>query len=128
MRLLLDAHTILWFAAGDPQLSAGARTVIEDTSNRPVVSIASVWEMAIKVSLGKLGLGMDLATFVQGHITGNGIELLSITPAHIAGIISLPFHHRDPFDRLLIAQALAEGIPIVGCDSHFASYGVTLVW
>ena len=128
MRLLLDTHTILWFAAGDPQLSAAARTAIEDASNRPMVSIASVWEMAIKVSLGKLALGADLAAFVQGHITGNGIELLSITPTHISGIVSLPFHHRDPFDRLLIAQALAEGIPIVGCDSHFASYGVTLVW
>jgi PIN domain nuclease of toxin-antitoxin system len=93
-----------------------------------MVSVASLWEMGIKISLGKLAIGKPFNEFVQDEITGNGMDLLGITPAHVARIIQMPFHHRDPFDRLLIAQAEEEGLPIVGCDHAFAAYGAKLIW
>jgi PIN domain nuclease of toxin-antitoxin system len=128
VRVLLDTHALLWFVAGDAQLSAAARSAIEAESNRPLVSMASVWEMGIKISLGKLDVGMQFGVFVRDHILGNGMEVLAITPAHVERVAGLAFHHRDPFDRLLIAQALEEGVSIVGRDSEFSKYGITLVW
>jgi len=128
VKLLPDTHTLLWFAAGDAQLSDAARAAIEGPENETLVSVASLWEMAIKVSLGKLDLGMSFEEFVTDHIVGNGIGLLAILPAHVSRVVVLPFHHRDPFDRLLIAQAQEEAIPIVGRDHVFGAYGVALVW
>ena len=119
---------MLWFTAGDAQLSAAARSAIEDEANEPTVSIASVWEMGIKMSLGKLDVGMHLAAYIRDHILGNGMNLLPITPSHVDRLVGLAFHHRDPFDRLLIAQALEEDIPIVGRDPEFGKYPVTIVW
>jgi PIN domain nuclease of toxin-antitoxin system len=128
VKLLLDTHTLLWFVAGATQLSDTARAAIEAPENEALVSVASLWEMAIKVSLGKLDLGMPFEEFVADHVVGNGMEILDISPAHVSRVVSLPFHHRDPFDRLLIAQAQEEAIAIVGRDHAFGVYGVTLVW
>jgi PIN domain nuclease of toxin-antitoxin system len=128
VRLLLDTHALLWFAGGDAQLSAAARSAIEAEVNQPLVSVASVWEMGIKISLGKLDIGMSLGAFVRDHVVGNGMNLLAITPEHVERVVGLAFHHRDPFDRLLIAQALEEGAAIVGRDSEFNKYGIPLIW
>jgi PIN domain nuclease of toxin-antitoxin system len=128
VKLLLDTHTFLWFIAADPHLSAPARTVIEDGGNEVYLSVASLWEMAIKVSLGKLTLGQPFDVLIPDQLARNSIELLGITVAHTAQVVTLPFHHRDPFDRLLIAQALVGSIPIVGADAVFDAYGVTRIW
>ncbi len=128
MKLLLDTHTFLWFLAADPQLSATARALIEDGDTEVYLSVGSLWEMAIKVSLGKLSLAQPFDTFIPDQLARNSIELLGIAVGHTARVVGLPFHHRDPFDRLLIAQALVEGIPIVGVDAAFDAYGVTRLW
>lgn len=128
MRLLLDTHTFLWFAAGDPSLSASARRRIEDVRNDKFLSLASVWEMAIKVSLGRLALDLPLVEAVEQGAVENGISLLPIQLPHVVAVASLPLHHRDPFDRLLIAQAQAEGLAIVGRDEAFDDYKVRRIW
>jgi len=128
VNILLDTHPLLWFVAGDSKLSNTAREAIESPDNTSLVSVASLWEMGIKISLGKLDIGMPFDEFVRDEITGNGIDLLGISATRLARIIKMPFHHRDPFDRLLVAQAEEEGIPIVGCDHAFAAYGTTLIW
>ncbi|SRR6266404_1402361 len=103
MRLLLDTHTFLWFFIGDNTLSRTARTLIEDESNEKFFSIASLWEIAIKVSIGKLTLTAPFDDIFPDQLAKNGIDVLTITPAHASAVTNLPFHHRDPFDRLLIA-------------------------
>jgi PIN domain nuclease of toxin-antitoxin system len=128
VRCLLDTHTFLWFVAGDARLSTPERQSIENPSNTPLLSVASVWEMAIKVSLGKLGLTMPVGDFVREHADRNGIGLLDITLAHVSAVEAMPFHHRDPFDRLLIAQAQVDGLTILGADSAFDAYGVVREW
>jgi PIN domain nuclease of toxin-antitoxin system len=128
MRLLLDTHTFLWFIEGSLNLSVVARNLIEDPENQRFLSTASLWEMSIKVSIGKLELGMTIAELVKGKVYGNAIDLLAIQPAHLDELAKLPFHHKDPFDRLLIAQSLAEHIPVVTRDGAFGNYPVTLLW
>jgi len=128
MRLLLDTHSFLWFINGSPQISTSARTLIEDASNQPFLSVASLWEMAIKVSIGKLSLGQPFETLIPQQLSLNGIALLGITISHTAVVTKLPFHHRDPFDQLLIAQAMVEQIPIVSGDTAFDMYTVTRLW
>ena len=128
MRLLLDTHTFLWFIEGSLNLSDGARNLIEDQANQRFLSVASLWEMSIKVSIGKLELGMTFTELVKREVYGNAIELLEIQPEHLDELAKLPFHHKDPFDRLMIAQSLAEGIPIVTKDAAFRSYPVSLLW
>jgi PIN domain nuclease of toxin-antitoxin system len=128
MTLLLDTHTVLWFWWDDPQLSATARAVICDPANRKLVSPASAWEVAIKVSLKKLDIGGPYRGFFPQHMLRNNFEWLPIADDHLAGLVALPFHHKDPFDRMLVAQALGEGIPIVSADSHLDAYGVNRVW
>jgi PIN domain nuclease of toxin-antitoxin system len=119
---------MLWFVWDDPKLSASAKTAIEDAGNRKLVSIASCWEVAIKVGLGKLDLGESSRTFLPREIAANYFELLPITLDHATGVDGLPMHHRDPFDRVLVAQAIAESLTVVGADSAFDSYGVTRLW
>lgn len=128
MRLLLDTHAFLWFVEGSPSLSDTARNLIEDQQNQRFLSIGSLWEMSIKFSIGKLELGMTLTELVKRDVYGNAIELLEIQTEHLDALIKLPFHHNDPFDRLIIAQSLAESIPVVTKDRAFASYPVTLLW
>jgi PIN domain nuclease of toxin-antitoxin system len=128
MRLLLDTHTFLWFIDGNANLSTSTRALIEDMANEVFLSVASLWEMAIKVSLRKLQLEHPFEILMPEQLSLNGIELLGITVSHVANVAVLPFHHRDPFDRLLIAQSLAERMPIVSRDPAFDSYPVTRLW
>lgn len=128
MRLLLDTHSFLWFIGGDERLSLTAREFIEDVQNDVFLSVASLWEMAIKVSLGRLRFGPPFEVFISQQMSINHVGLLNITVSHAARVADLPFYHRDPFDRLLIAQALTEGMPIVSLDPAFDAYGVTRLW
>ena len=128
MDLLLDSHTMLWFFWDDPQLSARAKALIEDPGNRKLVSVASCWEIAIKVGSGKLNLGEPCQTFLSREIANNNFELLEISLDHATSVENLPRHHKDPFDRLLIAQAIAEQLPIVSGDTAFDAYPITRLW
>jgi PIN domain nuclease of toxin-antitoxin system len=128
MTLLLDTHSFLWFWWDDPQLSETAKQAICDATNRKLVSTASCWEIAIKVSLKKLDLGTPYRGFIHQHMVRNNFELLPITHEHLAWLVDLPFHHRDPFDRMLVAQSLYEQIPIVSVDPQLDAYGITRIW
>lgn len=128
MSYLLDTHTFLWFINDDPVLSATARALIEVPENIIYLSIASLWEMAIKVSLGKLEIPSPFTGFINTQLRENAINLLEITTEHIGIVMTLPFHHRDPFDRLIIAQAQSENLPIIGKDEAFDDYKVTRHW
>lgn len=128
MKLLLDTHSFLWFIAGSSHLSPQARTLIEAEENQSFLSVASLWEMAIKVSLGKLSLEQPFEPFISDQLELNGIEILGISLAHTAVIAGMPFHHRDPFDRLLIAQAQVEQIPVVSGDLALDLYPITRLW
>ena len=127
MKLLLDTHAFLWFAAGESRLPRGARRALEDTRAVLFLSAASVWEMAIKSSLGRLTLPMTAADFLAGKVQG-GLHLLAVDWTHAAAVETLPFHHRDPFDRLLIAQAALERLTIVTGDPAFRKYNVPIIW
>ena len=128
MRLLLDTHALLWFVAADPQLSQTAQQAIASPNNQKFVSLVSIWEIAIKYSLGRLDLKMSLEDFVSQHLAPNKVTLLPITVPHALKVASLPHHHRDPFDRLLIAQAMTENVPLVSADSAFDQYGHPRLW
>ena len=128
MRLLLDTHTFLWFIAADPALSLPARRLLEDSRHTRLVSVVSLWEIAIKSSIGKLELKRTIPDLVAHDVVGNGFDLLPIDPAHLAVVQGLPFHHRDLFDRLLVAQATAEAIPLVSRDAAVEAYGVSRLW
>jgi PIN domain nuclease of toxin-antitoxin system len=128
MNLLLDTQALLWFLLGDPRLSEKTRGRIVVTDGLVFVSPASLWEIAIKISLGKYALPSPFAAFWNEQFRANDFTLLPISVSHAARVVDLPFHHRDPFDRLIIAQALVEGIPVVSRDDVFDHYGVTRVW
>ena len=128
MRLLLDTHTFLWFIMGSPNLSANARALIEDAANGKFLSVAGLWEVAIKLSTGKLTLSAPFEVLIPQQFGLNGIELLNIKMDHATVVAVLPFHHRDPFDRLLVAQAVAEKMAIVSVDAAFDAYPVTRLW
>ena len=128
MKLLLDTHIFLWFIAGDLKLSAAARALIEDTANEKFVSAVSLWEIAIKYSLGKLDLIDDFDVLFPKQIEVNGFEILPIKIEHLSKLIALPFHHRDPFDRLLAAQTISENMQIVSVDEIFDSYKIIRHW
>lgn len=128
MRLLLDSHALLWFCEGNSSLSGPARAAIEDLANVKHVSHATAWEVAIKVSLGKLKLAVPYDDLFPGAVLANGFHVLPTDYRHYRELLTLPFHHRDPFDRLLIAQARVEGMRLVSCDPHFPAYGAPLLW
>jgi PIN domain nuclease of toxin-antitoxin system len=128
VRVLLDTHTFLWFLLEDPQLSTTANDLIIDPTNDIEVSPATYWEIAIKVSLGKYALPEPYDIFIEREIATNDFRILPIEPKHTAVLTTLPFHHRDPFDRLLIAQAMVEAIPILSVDTAFDAYPVTRLW
>jgi PIN domain nuclease of toxin-antitoxin system len=119
MRLLLDTHAFLWFITADPRLSATAEQAIRRSGDTPLLSIASVWEIAIKVQLQRLPIPQPLDVFIPEQLRVNRIGLLPIELNHTFEIARLPLHHRDPFDRILIAQAIREGIPVVSVDGAF---------
>jgi PIN domain nuclease of toxin-antitoxin system len=126
--ILLDTHTILWFWWDDPQLSAAAKALILDPANRKLVSPATPWEVAIKVSLKKLDIGGPYQGFFPRQMALTNFDYLAVTDDHLAAVAALPFHHRDPFDRLIAAQAMTEGVPVVSADAAFDPYGVTRLW
>ena len=125
MKLLLDTHIFLWFIMGSTTLSAHARDLIEDVAHEKFLSVASLWEIAIKYSIGKLSLSAPFDELIPQQLSLNGFELLNIKVDHVAIVATLPFHHRDPFDRLLIAQAMVEKMPILSVDALFDAYPVT---
>ena len=126
MNLLLDTHIVLWYLDDNPNLPTSQRIQIEDRRNQVAVSAVSLWEITIKQSIGKLELIDDIAT-VESSLRQQGIEILPIQAAHLQRLLSLPFHHRDPFDRLIIAQALAEKMTLLSNDSAFSAYPVSLL-
>jgi len=126
--VLLDTHALLWFFAGDKRLSDQAREAIEASDNTRLFSDASLWEISIKQSIGKLVLEEPFAENLSASLQRNAIDSLPIEKSHIFGVASLPFHHRDPFDRLLISAAIVEGLPIVTDDPAYRDYPVELVW
>jgi PIN domain nuclease of toxin-antitoxin system len=128
MRLLLDTHAFLWFIEGDSRLNVMMRTLIAEPANPVYISTASLWEMSIKISTGKLGLSQPFQILIPQQTTLNDITLLHIEIAHLNTVITLPSHHRDPFDRLIIAQAMVEGLPIASADKAFDLYAVTRLW
>jgi PIN domain nuclease of toxin-antitoxin system len=128
VRLLLDTHTFIWFIEGNPELSGLAKKLIEDPENDRLLSIASLWEIAIKTSLGRLNLNASIQQLVDNHVYGNAIALLPITSSCLDCLTNLAFYHKDPFDRLIIAQAMVEKLTIVGKDSLFGGYDVDCVW
>ena len=128
MKVLLDTHALLWFIWGDSKLGLAAREAIEAPSSRRMLSVASLWEMAVKVSLGKLEVELPLHQLVSRHVLGNGIEVLPISVAHLDELIELPLHHHDPFDRLILAQARVEGATVITKDEKFSQYRVATRW
>jgi len=128
MRLLLDTHAFLWFLLDDPQLSQMAKDSIANPDNDIEISPASYWEIAIKISLKKYSLPEPYEQFMERELATNQFRILPIEPKHTAALTSLPFHHRDPFDRLIIAQAMVEQIPVISGDEVFGAYPVTRIW
>ena len=124
MRLLIDSHAFLWWSEASTALGRAAHWAIADPTNEVLISVAALWELTINASSGKLSLPVDLETMVASQ----GFAVLSITFPHLTRLAGLPRLHRDPFDRIIIAQGLAEGIPIATGDRVFAAYGVQVVW
>ena len=130
MRLLLDTHTLYWYTTGDSKLSIQAQTVIQDATNDVFLSPVSLWEIAVKVSNGKWQMNQSFEIFLDRCLNQYEFRMLPIEPSHTIAVSRLPFptDHRDPFDRMLISQALVESMAIVGVDSAFDAYGVTRIW
>ncbi len=128
MRLLLDTSNFLWFVAGSDRLSGKARKLMEDFDNELVLSVASLWEMAIKVSIGKLEMLEEFDRLIPEKLEENEIEILHVRLAHLSEMMKLSFHHRDPFDRLIIAQSISENIPVIARDGIFKEYPVEIRW
>ncbi|MEO0556762.1 MAG: type II toxin-antitoxin system VapC family toxin [Bacteroidota bacterium] len=128
MRLLLDTHTFLWFIGGDRRLSEPAKRLILDPENERLLSVASLWGMAIKSRLGRLELALPFSALVEEQVRGNAIDVLPIRASHLDSVAQLPFHHKDPFDRLIVAQAMAEEIPVLSRDGAFSDYEIEVLW
>jgi len=128
VRLLLDTHTLFWSVEAPPKLSAAAMAVIQDPANDRLLSAATIWELAIKVGLGKITLSIPYRQWMATAITDLKLSILPITVEYAERQSLLPAHHKDPFDRLLIAQALVDGLPIVGADAAFDPYGIIRLW
>lgn len=127
MNLLLDTHTLIWFLEGNANLSPSALQGIQNPQNKCFVSSASLWEIAIKISLDKLVMPCSFLG-LKDLIWENGIEILPTKFEHFLQVSTLPFHHRDPFDRIIIAQSFVEKMKIVGKDEHFNAYGLSPIW
>lgn len=128
MRCLLDSHALLWFFTDDPRLGARARDAISEPDNELWFSVVSHWEICIKLSLGKLRLRRGWEDELSGQMKACAIRWLSLKPEHSAKVVRLPFHHRDPFDRILVAQARVEDMTIVSGDARLAAYSVPILW
>lgn len=126
--LLLDTHALLWLLFADPRLSNTAEAAIADPTTEKSISMASLWEIAIKTQIGKLRLGMELETFFINEIEGRTVTVIPIELRDLLAYSALPLLHRDPFDRLLVAQATCRNLQIVSADPQIAAYGVPVVW
>jgi PIN domain nuclease of toxin-antitoxin system len=128
MKLLLDSHAFIWWSSEPEKLSSRARACCEDSSNILILSVASVWEMQIKLQLGKLKLVAPLQTLIENQQRNNGLQILRIDIEHAFALDTLPPHHKDPFDRMLIAQANTEELFLLSKDEIFKAYPVKLLW
>lgn len=128
MRAILDTHAILWWVTNNPQLSQTVRDIISDSDNTLYLSVASSWEVIIKFNTGKLPLPEPPTQFIQSCLSVNRFESLAIDLPHVLQINTLPDHHKDPFDRILIAQAQVENIPILTVDRMIIKYPVQTIW
>ena len=128
MKLLLDTHTLLWLVEGSPNLSAAAQAALADPANQLYLSVGSIWELVIKTGNKKLVLSDQVDVFVGKWTVVYQLALLSIDAPHALAVMGLPDHHRDPFDRILIAQALVHGMTLVSADAKFAPYSVPILW
>ena len=128
MKYLLDTHAFIWMDSAPNQLSELARSLIQDPSNILLMSVVSIWEMPIKSQLGKLLLTLPLAELVESQRQSNSIDILPITLSHVLALENLPLHHKEPFDRLLIAQSNVENAPLVSADPIFVNYPVQSIW
>ncbi len=128
MKVLLDTHAFLWLITDDDRLSENARQTFLNTENSLFFSAASLWEICIKKSLGKISLKDGWFQTIQEEMEINTIRWLPIEMTHCAEVTELPFHHRDPFDRMLIAQAIVEDIQLLSRDSRLSDYAIELIW
>ena len=128
MKLLIDTHTFIWFVDGSSALSPFAKQLLEDKNNDIYLSLVSVWELATKISIGKLAFAQPLPEYVTTQTKRNGIALLPIELPHVLYVATMPLHHRDPFDRLLVAQSEVERLPLVSADAVLDGYGVQRLW
>ena len=128
MNLLMDTHVFIWMSSDPDRLSPRVRSLLEDEANDVSVSIVSFWEMAIKIGLGKLELGTDWMRRLQAFMRDNTISHLPIRPEHCTALVSLPFHHRDPFDRMLVAQSQSEKMSLVSRDTSLRQYAIECIW
>ena len=126
MKLLLDTHVFIWWADNPEKLSPAALSALEDEANELLLSVASVWEMQIKIQLGKLKLSLPLKELVKNQQETNNLMVSPVALTHVLALDALPFHHKDPFDRLLIAQSIEEDLTLVTADSQFLAYSVKL--
>lgn len=127
MKILLDTHAFLWFIDDSPALSARSKSLME-AENELFLSVSSLWEIAVKLRLGKLIVAMSTESLMTEQLTANNIEILPISVPHLVQVSTLPLHHRDPFDRLIIAQAIVEQMPVVSADPAFDAYPVERLW
>ena len=128
MNLILDTHVFIWWADEPERLSANALLALEDKNNRLFFSLIGIWEIQIKTQLGKMKLSLPLKDLIDSQEKANGLEILPITREHIFAVDILPFHHKDPFDRLLVAQGIVEKVTIVTADPKLSDYSVSLLW
>lgn len=128
MKLLLDTHAFIWWIIQTTRLSSTALAAMQNPQNELFLSVVSIWEMQLKIQLGKLHFNLALPELIEEQQLLNGIKLLTIKPEHIYALSQLPFHHKDPFDRLLIAQAITENLPLVSDDTKFPAYPVQIIW
>ncbi|MCP4755004.1 MAG: type II toxin-antitoxin system VapC family toxin [Proteobacteria bacterium] len=128
MKVLLDTHAILWIIGGDDRLSRRAKDLFLDQNTTLYYSLLSIWEITIKMSLGKIKLAKGWLKTIEEELRINAIQPISIEIEHCRSLFHLPFHHRDPFDRMLIAQAITGEMAIMSCDKSFANYDVELIW
>ncbi len=128
MKLLLDTHSLIWFFSGNSKLSETARMLMEDINHQKLISLVSVWEMAIKQSKGKLSLSLPVEDYINQKAELEDYEIIPINLNHLGLVSTLPFYHNDPFDRLLIAQSVVENIPIITKDNAFSAYNIQIIW
>jgi PIN domain nuclease of toxin-antitoxin system len=128
MKYLLDTCTFIWFVSNSTELSLTAKNIIEDEHSEVFLSIISIWEMSVKNSIGKLIFTKPFEEFIENQITLNEIEILELSIEHIFKVNILPFHHKDPFDRLIIAQSMVENLPIISSDLEFDKYTIKKIW